>query len=117
MFTPVLAKHTKSFNLVDTLSVGVDRIQRDFEPMQRQVESWSQTQITDAQGQVSHAAAGLIPMAPVSAKREQEPTPWVFPQFRRQKPLGRVLGFGCENAWGQQITESDPSQHLGANPI
>jgi hypothetical protein len=27
MFTPVLAKHTKSFNLIDTLSVGVDRIQ------------------------------------------------------------------------------------------
>jgi hypothetical protein len=24
VFTPVLAKHTKSFNLVDTLSVGVD---------------------------------------------------------------------------------------------
>ena len=47
-FTPVLAKHTKSFNLVDTLSVGVDRIQRNFEPMQRQVESWRQTQITDA---------------------------------------------------------------------
>jgi hypothetical protein len=50
VFTPVLAKHTKSFNLVDTLSVGVDRIQRDFELMQRQVESWRQTQITDAQG-------------------------------------------------------------------
>jgi hypothetical protein len=28
VFTPVLAKHTKSFNLIDTLSVGVDRIQR-----------------------------------------------------------------------------------------
>ena len=27
-FTPVLAKHTKSFNLIDTLAVGVDRIQR-----------------------------------------------------------------------------------------
>jgi hypothetical protein len=40
----------QSFNLADTLSVGVDRIQRDFEPMQRQVESWRQTQITDAQG-------------------------------------------------------------------
>jgi hypothetical protein len=39
VFTPVLAKHTKSFNLVDTLSVGVDRIERNFEPMQRQVES------------------------------------------------------------------------------
>ncbi len=29
-FTPVLAKHTKSFNLVDTLSVGVDRIQTEL---------------------------------------------------------------------------------------
>ena len=46
-FTPVLAKHSKSFNLVDTLSVGVDRIQRNFEPMQRQVESWRGTQLTD----------------------------------------------------------------------
>jgi len=45
-FTPVLAKHTKSFNLIDTLSVGVDRIQRNFEPLQRQVETWRQTQIT-----------------------------------------------------------------------
>jgi hypothetical protein len=51
-FTPVLAKHTKSFNLVDTLSVGVDRIQRNFEPMQQQVESWRQTQITDAEAKL-----------------------------------------------------------------
>lgn len=43
----MLAKHTKSFNLVDTLSVGVDRIQRNFEPLQRQVESWKKTQITN----------------------------------------------------------------------
>jgi hypothetical protein len=52
VFTPVLAKHTESFNLVDTLSVGVDRIQRNFEPMQRQLESWRQTQITDAQAKL-----------------------------------------------------------------
>ncbi len=51
-FQPVLAKHTKSFNLIDTLSIGVDRIQRNFEPMQRQVESWRQTQVTDAQAKL-----------------------------------------------------------------
>ena len=51
-FQPVLAKHTKSFNLIDTLSVGVDRIQRNFEPMRRQVESWGQTQITDEQAKL-----------------------------------------------------------------
>ena len=47
--TLVFAKHTKSFNLVDTLSVGADCIQRNFEPKQHQVESWRLTQITDAQ--------------------------------------------------------------------
>ncbi len=47
VFTPVLAKHSKSFNLIDMLSVGVDRIQRNFEPQQRQVETWRKTQITD----------------------------------------------------------------------
>jgi hypothetical protein len=31
-FTPVLAKHSKSFSLVDAISVGVDRMQRNFEP-------------------------------------------------------------------------------------
>jgi hypothetical protein len=36
VFTPVLAKHSKSFNLIDTLSVGMDRNQRNFEPLQRQ---------------------------------------------------------------------------------
>jgi hypothetical protein len=47
VFTPVLAKHTKSFNLIDTLAVGVDRIQRSLEPMRRQVDDWRQAQITD----------------------------------------------------------------------
>ena len=46
-FTPVLAKHTKSFNLVDTLSVGVDRSNGTSNRLQRQVELWRKTQITD----------------------------------------------------------------------
>src|SRR5438128_12681573 len=46
-FTPVLAKHTKRFSLVDAVSIGVDRMQRNFEPMQRQVQSWKQNQIDD----------------------------------------------------------------------
>jgi uncharacterized protein YqkB len=39
VFTPVLAKHSKSFSLIDCMSVGVDRMQRNFEPMRKQVES------------------------------------------------------------------------------
>jgi len=46
-FTPVLAKHTKHVNLVDVLSVGIDRMQRSFEPMRKQVEAWKRTRLSD----------------------------------------------------------------------
>jgi hypothetical protein len=46
-FTPVLAKHTKHLSLVDILSVGVDRMQRNFEPMRKQVEAWKGTRLLD----------------------------------------------------------------------
>jgi hypothetical protein len=57
VFTPVLAKHSKSFNLIDTLAVGVDRIQRNFEPMQRQLEHWRQAQLTDERAKLIFYAA------------------------------------------------------------
>ena len=46
-FTPVLAKHTKNLSLVDILAVGVDRIQRNFKPMRKQVEAWKGTRLPD----------------------------------------------------------------------
>jgi hypothetical protein len=38
VFTPVLAKHSKSFSLLDSVSVGIDRMQRNFEPMRPSAE-------------------------------------------------------------------------------
>ena len=46
-FTPVLAKHTKKLSLVDILAVGVDRMQRNFHPMRKQVEAWKGTRLAD----------------------------------------------------------------------
>ena len=43
----MLAKHTKHLSLVDVLSIGIDRIQRNFEPMKKQVEAWKGTRIPD----------------------------------------------------------------------
>jgi len=39
VFAPVLAKHTRNLSVVDILAVGVDCMQRNFEPMRKQVES------------------------------------------------------------------------------
>ena len=43
----MLAKHTKHLSLVDVLSIGIDRIHRNFEPMKKQVEAWKATRIPD----------------------------------------------------------------------
>src|SRR5260370_13171013 len=40
-------KHSKSFSLIDYISVGVDRMQRNFEPMRKQVEAWQRSELTD----------------------------------------------------------------------
>ena len=52
--TPVLAKHSKSFSLIDCIAVGVDRMQRNFEPMRKQVEAWQRSELTDCHRQNSH---------------------------------------------------------------
>jgi hypothetical protein len=46
-FTPVLAKHSKSLNLIDLISVGVDKIQRNFEPLKQQIRDWHDYQLDD----------------------------------------------------------------------
>ena len=51
-FQPVLAKHSKGFSLVDAISVGVDRMQRNFEPMRKQVEAWQKSELTDVTARI-----------------------------------------------------------------
>jgi hypothetical protein len=46
-FTPVLAKHSKNFNLIHSLDIGVSEMQRNFDPMTKQVARWRDSQLTD----------------------------------------------------------------------
>lgn len=46
-FQPVLAKHSKHFNLFNSLAVGIDQMQRNFKPMQDQITNWRGSQISD----------------------------------------------------------------------
>ena len=48
----MLAKHSKSFSPIDYISVGVDRMQRNFEPMRNQVEAWQKSELTDVTAKV-----------------------------------------------------------------
>jgi hypothetical protein len=46
VYTPVLAKHSKHFSLEDALLIGVDRMQRNFDPMRQQVDRWRVQQLS-----------------------------------------------------------------------
>jgi hypothetical protein len=51
-FTPVLAKHSKSFDLIDAISIGVDKAQRNFEPLQKTVNDWKAYDLSDSQAKL-----------------------------------------------------------------
>src|SRR3989442_2220477 len=39
-FTPIFHKHTSRLDLTDLLSVGVDKMQRNFQPLKNQIDNW-----------------------------------------------------------------------------
>lgn len=46
-FAPVMKKHTKGFELLPALSCGVDQMQRNFEPMVKDITRWQDAQLSD----------------------------------------------------------------------
>jgi hypothetical protein len=46
-FTPVAAKHSARLNVIDLVSIGIDRIQRSFEPLETQIKRWQACAIDD----------------------------------------------------------------------
>lgn len=46
-FEPLLHKHTKNLNLRDSLSVAIDRIHRNFEPLKEKVKKWKEIGLKD----------------------------------------------------------------------
>jgi hypothetical protein len=51
-FTPVLYKHTRKLDLLDVISVGVDRMQRSFAPLRAQIQGWLEYPVTDEQAKL-----------------------------------------------------------------
>ena len=60
----MLAKHSKSFSLIDCISVGVDRTQRNFEPMRKQVEACQRAELTDVTAATPAFTASSTPSNP-----------------------------------------------------
>ena len=51
-FTPILYKHTRKLDLVEVISIGVDRIQRNFAPLRDQIDWWQARQLLDEEAKL-----------------------------------------------------------------
>ena len=51
-FKPVFHKHTRKLDLLDVISIGVDKMQRNFAPLKEKIRAWQQLQLTDAQAKL-----------------------------------------------------------------
>lgn len=51
-FTPVLYKHTRRLDLVEVISIGVDRLQRNFAPLREQINGWQERQLLDEEAKL-----------------------------------------------------------------
>jgi hypothetical protein len=105
-FTPVLAKHSKSFALVDSISIGVDRMQRNFEPMRKQVEAWRRTELTDVSAKMIIYEAFIQSELEVPkhlARRVHDN--YFDPQYEEFRP--RTM-WSLSNAFTSALKELDP---------
>ncbi len=65
-FNPLLAKHTKGLDLIESVSIGIDRIQRGFAPLQKAIETKRLIKISDDEARVLIYGAFLEEKFPIS---------------------------------------------------
>jgi hypothetical protein len=51
-FTPMFHKHTRSLELIDAISIAVDRIHRGFDPLKEKVEAMHELEMTDEEARL-----------------------------------------------------------------
>lgn len=89
-FFAIQAKHTKRFEIMDSIALGLDRIQRNFKPITEQIDRWKASQLSD-----DHAKA-IIFDAFYGKKA-------IAPQH-----IGRVVG---QHYFEPQYPEFEPRTH------
>lgn len=103
-FTPVLAKHSASMNLIDLVSVGVDKMQRNFEPLRTQVDFWQSTPISDDDARLAIYWAFIDKKLQVPARLMPHVHKLYFGDERF--PAGRI--WRLANAFTSAFKELDP---------
>lgn len=100
-FKPLLAKHTKGLDVIEAVSMGIDRIQRQWSPLREAIDRKRQTYLSQDEASLLIYKAFMEKNFPVSLIKtvhqdffEKEPTIWnlenAFTEaFKRLQPLSQ----------------------------
>jgi hypothetical protein len=85
-FKPLLAKHTKHFDLVESVSIGVDRIQRGFQPLRGAIEAMRARELTTDDARSAIYRAFMENRFPVTLMKTVHREFFVAPSYDEFKP-------------------------------
>lgn len=103
-FKPVLSKHSKHFNLEDALTIGVDRIQKNWTPMQQELEHRRSVQLNDNQARLLIYEAFLAGKFPIKLMKPVD-REYFNPSYEEFKP--KTL-WSLENAFTTGFKQLPP---------
>lgn len=106
-FKPMLSKHSKNFDLVESLSIGVDRIQRNWEPLRRTIDAKRNLEVREAEAQSIIYRAFMTQKFPVKLLRAVHNEFFISPSYEEFRE--RTL-WSLENAFTTSFKQLKPVQ-------
>lgn len=103
-FNPLLAKHTKGLDLIESVSIGIDRIHRGFEPLRQSIETKRLMRITDDEARCLIYQAFLEEKFPITLIKNVHRN-YFSPPFEDFRD--RTL-WSLENAFTESFKELQP---------
>ncbi len=110
-FKPLLAKHSKNFDLVEAVSMGVDRIQRSWQPLREAIEYKRRYTLNSTDAQSLIYRCFMENKLPVKLLRAVHREFFVAPSFEEFK---QPTVWSLENAFTTAFKELRPQQQYQA---
>ncbi len=111
-YHPLIARHSNQFNLIDQVSIGVDKIQRNFEPLNKQIDMWSAKAISDDDARIILYKAFIEKGLPVPLKLLKDTHNHYFSP-RHDEFAPRTL-WSLSNSFTSAFKELDPLKQYPA---
>jgi hypothetical protein len=106
-FKPLLAKHTKNFDLVEAVSMGVDRIQRSWQPLRESIDIKRTMLLTEADAQALVYRAFMTQKFPIKLMKRVHREFFISPTHAEFQQ--RTI-WSLENAFTTAFKELRPVQ-------